>query len=103
VAFALILGATSLLCVLGNRLAPKTQKREVARIQYSCGEEPFGIRQRIQASLYRYLVYFLVVDSSLLIVAFGVPDFAVVNPLPLILYLVLLLVSVLLFVDGSER
>lgn len=102
-AFLLILGASSLVCLLGNRLAPKTTDRELGRIQYACGENPPKIPQRMQASLYKYLVYFLVVDSSLLILAYAALDIAYLNPIPLILYLSTLLVSVFLFVDGGEQ
>jgi hypothetical protein len=91
------------MCYLGNRLAPKTTGREQGRVQYACGEKPFRFGQRMQASLYRYLIYFLVIDSSLLIIAFAVFDFAFLDPLPLFIYLSTLLVSVFLLLDGGEH
>ena len=98
----MILGASALMCFLGNRLAPKTEDRESGKVQYACGEKPIRISQRLQASLYRYLVYFLVIDSSLLIIAFSVFAVALVSILPLAMYLSIILVSVVLFLDGGE-
>jgi hypothetical protein len=98
----MILGASSLMCFLGSRLAPKPEDRESGRVQYACGEKPIRISQRLQASLYRYLVYFLVIDSSLLIIAFSVFAVALVNIIPLAMYLSIILVSVVLFLDGGE-
>ena len=99
----MILGASSLICLLGNRLAPITEDRESGKMQYACGEKPIRISQRIQASLNQYLVYFLVIDSSLLIIAFSVFDATLANILPIMMYLSILLVSVFLFLDGGEK
>jgi NADH:ubiquinone oxidoreductase subunit 3 (subunit A) len=102
-AFLLILGASSLVCLLGNRLAPKTNDRELGRVQYACGEKPPKFPQRMQASLYKYLLYFLIIDSSLLILAYATLDIAYLNPIPLVIYLSTILVSVFLFLDGGEQ
>ena len=91
------------MCYLGNKLAPKTSDREQGRVQYACGEKPFKISQRMQASLYRFLIYFLVIDSSLLLISFAVFDFAFLDPLPLFVYLSTLLVSVFLLLNGGEE
>lgn len=92
-----------MICLLGNRLAPITEDRESGKMQYACGEKPIRISQRIQASLNQYLVYFLVIDSSLLIIAFSVFDATLANILPIMMYLSILLVSVFLFLDGGEK
>ena len=99
----MILGASSVMCILGNRLAPKTEDRESGKVQYACGERPIRISQRLQASLNQYLVYFLVIDSSLLIIAFSVFDATLANILPVMVYLSIILVSVFLFLDGGEK
>ncbi|MFW9834020.1 MAG: hypothetical protein ACFFEK_08510 [Candidatus Thorarchaeota archaeon] len=103
IAFLMVLAASSLICILGNRLAPKTEDREPGKVQYACGEKPIKVSQRLQASLYRYLVYFLVIDSSLLIIAFSVFEVTIVNLLPLMMYLSIILVSVFLFLDGGKQ
>jgi NADH:ubiquinone oxidoreductase subunit 3 (subunit A) len=103
IAFFLILGASSLVCLLGNRLAPKTNNRELGRVQYACGERPLKIPQRMQASLYKYLLYFLIIDSSLLILAYAALDIVYLNPIPLVIYLSTILVAVFLFTDGGEQ
>lgn len=102
-AFCLILGASTLMLYFGNRLAPETSDREQGKVQYACGEKPFKFSQRLQVSLYKYLVYFLIIDSSLLIIAFAVFDFAFLDPIPLLVYLSALLVSVFLLLDGGEE
>ena len=99
----MILGASLLIYFLGIRFAPKVEDRESGKVQYACGEKPVLVSQRLQASLYRYLVYFLVIDSSLLIIAFSVSEVAVVNMLPLMLYLSITLVSVILFLYGGDQ
>jgi NADH:ubiquinone oxidoreductase subunit 3 (subunit A) len=83
-------------------MAPKTNNRELGRTQYACGEKPLKTPQRIQASLYKYILYFLIVDSSLLILAYATLDVVTLNPIPLVVYLSTILVSVLLFLDGGD-
>jgi hypothetical protein len=57
----------------------------------------------MQASLYKYLLYFLIIDSSLLILAYATLDIVYLNPIPLVIYLSTILVSVFLFLDGGEQ
>lgn len=99
----MILGASSVMCILGNRLAPKTEDRESGKMQYACGEKPVRISQRFQASLNKYLVYFLIIDSSLLIVAFSVFAASLATILPIMMYLSIVFVSVLLFLDRGDQ
>jgi NADH:ubiquinone oxidoreductase subunit 3 (subunit A) len=100
-AFSAILGLLLLLCIFGNRLAPKAADRDQARIQYACGEEPIAVGRSVNLSLYKYLVYFLVADSSLLIIAFSVLGELTANLPMILLYLGLLLAASYLFLEGS--
>ncbi len=102
-AFILVLGATFLLFLIGNRLAPLTTDRDEGQHQYACGESPIGFKQKTSISLYRYLIYFLVMDSSLLIIAFAVLGVVYANLLSLLMYLSIILVSSLLFLEGGNQ
>jgi NADH:ubiquinone oxidoreductase subunit 3 (subunit A) len=104
IAFALILAVVSVIYAIGHSLSPKTKRNENQEESYACGEKAVFGRLTLDVSLYRYLVFFLVVDSSVLLVAFasialGTSGFA----LPLFLgYLVILVVAIVLLVKGGK-
>jgi len=101
VAFVLILCAASFIYVLGRRNAPKTTQTDVERSVYACGEKIAYPKLRVNVSLYKYLIYFVILDSSVLLLAFG--SFMGQINVPLILvYLFVLLASSMLLMDGGK-
>jgi NADH:ubiquinone oxidoreductase subunit 3 (subunit A) len=101
-AFILIFATTSLIYVLGRYLSPRSSKTEGGQSTYACGEKASFPKLRINVSLSRYLVYFVVLDSSVLLVAFGSLALSATNVLLFMFYLLVMLVAVLLLVDGGD-
>ncbi|NLE05158.1 MAG: NAD(P)H-quinone oxidoreductase subunit 3 [Crenarchaeota archaeon] len=99
IAFVLIICASSMIYLLGRRVAPKTTQTEAERDVYACGEKISYPKLRVNVSLYKYLIYFVILDSSVLLLAFTSFRGAINVPLILI-YLSVILVSGFLLVDG---
>ena len=103
VAFLLILSAALFIYALGRRASPKHAQSENERAQYACGEKAPIQRLRINVTLYKYLVYFAIFDSSVLLLAFSALSAEGVNVPLLILYLVIMLVSSLFLLEGGKE
>lgn len=102
IAFVLIFIVTVGIYTIGRRSAPKTAISENEQSTYACGEIAIVQRLRINVSLYKYLVYFLVFDSAVLLLAFASVAIAGVNPLLLIVYLGIILASGIVLLDGGK-
>jgi NADH:ubiquinone oxidoreductase subunit 3 (subunit A) len=103
VAFILILSATFIIYALGRRAAPKPAQTDAQRTVYACGEKISYSRLRVNVSLYKYLIYFVILDSSVLLLAFGSFIGQGIN-IPLILvYLFIILASSLLIMEGGKE
>jgi len=105
IAFALVLAAGALIYALGRAKSPKTKGSENQEGSYACGEKVVFHRLSLNISLYKFLVYFIVVDSSVLLVAFA--SFASLSldlAVPLfLLYLCMVLVATVLLVKGGKE
>src|SRR5512147_3053767 len=86
VAFVLIFISTLAIYAIGKRSAPKTTISENEQAAYACGEKVTFQGLKINVSLYKYLIYFVVFDSSVLVLAFAAFALGAANPLLLILY-----------------
>jgi NADH:ubiquinone oxidoreductase subunit 3 (subunit A) len=102
IAFILIFISTMVIYTLGKRSAPKTTISENAQAAYACGEKVSFQGLKINVSLYKYLIYFIIFDSSVLVLAFASFTLAGSNPLLLILYLGIILVAGLVIVEGGK-
>jgi NADH:ubiquinone oxidoreductase subunit 3 (subunit A) len=102
IAFTLIFVSTLVIYNLGKRSAPKTTISENEQASYACGEKVSFPRLRVNVSLYKYLIYFVVFDSSILLLAFGSFAIAGINPLLLILYLGIILAAGLVLLEGGK-
>jgi NADH:ubiquinone oxidoreductase subunit 3 (subunit A) len=102
VAFILIFISTLVIYSLGRRAAPKTTISENAQASYACGENASFSGLKINVSLYKYLIYFVIFDSAVLVLAFASFAIAAVNPLLLILYLGILLAAGVVLVEGGK-
>ena len=92
-AFLLIFISTMVIYTLGRRAAPKTTIGENEQAVYACGEKISFFGVKINVSLYKYLIYFVVFDSSVLVLAFASLALADTNPFLLILYLGIILAA----------
>jgi NADH:ubiquinone oxidoreductase subunit 3 (subunit A) len=88
--------------MFGRWLSVKSARDRKGESTYACGEKASFHKLRINVSLYRYLVYFVVVDSSILLVAFASLKLQSTNVLFLMLYLTIVLVSSLLLFEGGD-
>jgi NADH:ubiquinone oxidoreductase subunit 3 (subunit A) len=103
VAFVLIFVSTFVIYSLGRHAAPKTAISENEQAAYACGEKVTFQGLKINVSLYRYLIYFVVFDSSVLVLAFAAFALAGTNPLLLILYLGIILAAGWALLEGGKN
>jgi NADH:ubiquinone oxidoreductase subunit 3 (subunit A) len=102
VAFVLILVVSTLIYMLGRRAAPKPVQSEGERSAYACGEKASFRGLRVNVSLYKYLIYFVILDSSVLLLAFASFIGSGINSTLLILYLFMMLASAVLLFEGGK-
>jgi NADH:ubiquinone oxidoreductase subunit 3 (subunit A) len=103
IAFTIIFIATLVIYTLGKRSAPKTTISENEQASYACGEKASFPGLKVNVSLYKYLIYFVIFDSSVLLLAFASFAIAGTNPLFLILYLGILLAACLVLLEGGKE
>jgi NADH:ubiquinone oxidoreductase subunit 3 (subunit A) len=102
IAFLLIFLSTFVIYLLGKRSAPKTTISENAQSSYACGEKASYHGLKVNVSLYKYLIYFVIFDSAVLILAFASFSIAATNPLLLVLYLGIILAAGLILFEGGK-
>ena len=102
IAFVLIFISVLAIYAIGKRSAPKTTISENAQASYACGEKVSFFGLRINVSLYKYLIYFVVFDSAVLVLAFAAFNIVALNPLLLILYIGIVLAAGLVLVEGGK-
>lgn len=103
IAFVLIFVSTLAIYYIGKRSAPKTTISENEQAAYACGEKVTFQGIKINVSLYKYLIYFIIFDSSVLVLAFAAFAVLAANPLLLILYLGIILAAGLVLLDGGKE
>jgi NADH:ubiquinone oxidoreductase subunit 3 (subunit A) len=102
IAFLLIVAAASLVYLLGRHASPKPQKTGNTALTYACGERAPIQKQRITVTLSKYLIYFVILDSSVLLLAFATLITQGANVPLLLLYLGIILASSLLLLGGER-
>jgi len=107
IAFVLIVVSASIIYLLGRRVAPKPQQTAAETSAYACGEKVTFPNLKVNVSLYKYLIYFVILDSSVLLLAFGALNFgplagSMINTPLLVLYLLMILAAGLLVVEGGK-
>jgi NADH:ubiquinone oxidoreductase subunit 3 (subunit A) len=102
IAFLLILTSALFIYGLGRRAAPKHVQSENERAEYACGEKAPVQRLRINVSLYKYLIYFAIFDSSVLLLAFAALSGQGTNVPLVVLYLFIIFASNLILLEGGK-
>ena len=100
IAFLLILFTSSLIYVLTRRLVPKTLVSEEKSSMYACGEKVVSKRLLVNVTLYKYLIFFVIIDSPALILAFAALALEMINPFTLLVYLGIISAADLLLLGG---
>lgn len=101
VAFVSVLAASLIIYLIGKLVAPKSTKAEEKVSMYACGEKVLSQKLKISNTLYKYLIYFVIIDSSAVIVAFASLAIHSVNEFFLLTYLFTILASSLLLPGGD--
>jgi NADH:ubiquinone oxidoreductase subunit 3 (subunit A) len=99
--FILVLAVSILIYVVGRRFSPRSTHNKNAESSYACGEN-FASKMKINVSLYKYLVYFVIIDSSVILVAFASIAARATNILIFGVYLIVILLCGLLLVEEGE-
>jgi NADH:ubiquinone oxidoreductase subunit 3 (subunit A) len=102
VVFILILVVSSAIYLLGRQWAPKPNQTGDKSSMYACGEKTRSEQLKITVTLYKYLIYFVVIDSSVLIIAFAALALDTINPLSLLVYLFTIALATLLLSGGEQ-
>lgn len=102
VAFLFIVFAAALIYLLSRWAANKTPPSEGQSSMYACGEKMESKRLLVNVSLYKYLIYFVIIDSPALIAAFAALALEIINPIHLLIYLSIVLAANFLLLGGKE-
>ena len=102
IAFILIVATASLVYMLGRRSAPKPAQTGNSTSTYACGEKAPIQKARITLTLSKYLIYFVILDSSVLLLAFATLITQGANTPLLLLYLGIMFASSLLLLGGDK-
>ena len=100
VAFLIILIVSSLIYLCSRFLAQKTPASEEKSSMYACGEKVFSKRLLVNVTLYKYLIFFVIIDSPALILAFAALALEMISPFILLIYLGIILAADLLLLGG---
>lgn len=100
IAFLLVLFCSLLTYILTGRLVQKPISNQEKSSMYACGEKVFPTRLLVNVSLYKYLIFFVILDSPALILAFGALALNVINPFSLLIYLGIILAADALLLGG---
>jgi NADH:ubiquinone oxidoreductase subunit 3 (subunit A) len=100
VAFLIILVIASLIYLSSGLLTKKSPANEEKSAMYACGEKVFSKRLLVNVTLYKYLIFFVIIDSPALILAFAALALEIINPFSLLIYLGIILAADLLLLGG---
>jgi len=81
-------------------LTKKSPANEEKSAMYACGEKVFSKRLLVNVTLYKYLIFFVIIDSPALILAFAALALEIINPFSLLIYLGIILAADLLLLGG---
>ena len=101
-AFLTVLAASAVIYLLGRLKAPKLPARRQKVAMYACGEKAHSSRLAINVTSYKYLVYFIILDSSPLMIAFASWSVSPTSLLSLMIYLSVILAAALLLALGGD-
>jgi NADH:ubiquinone oxidoreductase subunit 3 (subunit A) len=100
IAFLIIIVLTSLIYLSSRLLTHNSPASAEKNAMYACGEKVFSKRLLVNVSLYKYLIFFVIIDSPALILAFAALALEMINPFTLLIYLGIILAADLLLLGG---
>ena len=103
VAFVLIFTASSILYLVGRRISFKSKRDKDEQSAYACGEKIAPQKFMINVSSYKYLTYFVAIDSSVLLLAFASLGLNGGNTLLLAIYTSIIATASFMLVKGRDH
>ncbi len=100
VAFLIILVLSALIYLSSRFLTQKSPASKEKSAMYACGEKMPTKRLLVNVTLYKYLIFFVIIDSPALILAFAASAFEMISPFALLLYLGIILAADMLLLGG---
>ena len=100
IAFLLILFVSSLIYIMARRLVCKPLVSDEKNSMYACGEKIHSKKLVVNVTLYKYLIFFVIIDSPALILAFAATALEMINPFHLLIYLIIILAADFLPLGG---
>ena len=100
VAFLVILILASLIYLSSRLLTQKSPASEEKSAMYACGEKVFTQRLLVNVTLYKYLIFFVIIDSPAMILAFAALALEMISSFALLIYLGIILAADLLLLGG---
>ncbi len=100
VAFLIILILSSLIYLSTRFLTQKSPASKEKGAMYACGEKVITKRLLVNVTLYKYLIFFVIIDSPALILAFAALALETISPFALLIYLGIILGADLLLLGG---
>jgi len=89
--------------VSGVVLSRRSVRNEPSKkVPYACGERSASLTSRVVVSLYKYVIFFIIFDSSLIIIAFASAALNPFNTWFFSIYVLLLLISSILLLGVEE-
>jgi NADH:ubiquinone oxidoreductase subunit 3 (subunit A) len=74
------------------------------RSPYACGERAISRGMVFNVSLYKFLIYFAILDASVLLISFAALDAFIIDILPyLLVYLLIVLAAAILLFEGGGK
>lgn len=98
--FLIILIVSSLIYLCSRLLTQKSPTSKEKTSMYACGEKVFSKRLLVNVTLYKYLIFFVIIDSPALILAFAALALEMISPFILLIYLGIILAADLLLLGG---
>ena len=100
VAFLIILLLSSLIYLSSRLLKQKSPTSKEKSAMYACGEKVVTKRLLVNVSLYKYLIFFVIIDSPAMILAFAALALEMINPFTLLIYLGIIFAADMLLLGG---
>jgi NADH:ubiquinone oxidoreductase subunit 3 (subunit A) len=102
IAFLIILALATLIYLGSKLLIPKSSESKDKTEMYACGEKVNSTRLLVNVTLYKYLIFFVIIDSPALLLAFAALALEIINPVTLLIYLGMILAADFLLLGGTE-
>jgi NADH:ubiquinone oxidoreductase subunit 3 (subunit A) len=99
-AFLIILIVSLLIYLCSRLITQKTPASKEKSSMYACGEKVSPKRLLVNVTLYKYLIFFVIIDSPALILAFAALALEMITPIILLSYLGIILAADLLLLGG---